>query len=105
MITALILMMILSFICIVVACVSVYVGYRALISFIAIDAQHDEYKRYLNVILTEIEDSAAIFRTDLAKTLSVNMPETRELHNHLFQLESKMAATKQALREFLKEDG
>lgn len=104
MITVLILLIMLSIISVISAGISIYVGYRALKGFIAIDAQHEEYRRYLNIILDEVEESSLLFRAELARKLSLNMPETKELNNHLFQLETKMKSFKLALKDFLIEE-
>lgn len=104
MITALVLLIILSIILVIVSSVACFFGYRATIGFLAMQDQHEEYHRFLNHSANEIEDSSAIFRLELAKKLSLSIPETKELNSHLHQLETKMNSMKMMLREFLSEE-
>lgn len=100
MIAVLILMILLSLFCIIMSCVSVYVAYKALVGFLSIQEQHEEYKRYLKVILDDIEEHSAIFRTSLAQKVGM-VQEWHELNKLLQNLETRMNSFKYTLREFL----
>lgn len=103
MIAALILMIILCLICVPLAGIAGYVAWKSASAFIASEEQKEEYRRYIRTMTDQIQESSSIFRLELARRMSLDIPEVKEMNNQLQELERKMVSFREVLNKFLTE--
>jgi hypothetical protein len=96
----LVLMSILSIICVIVSTVSVYVCYRAVKSNFEMQTRMDGYKRFFSIILNQLEEDTSFLRSELIRTLSMEIQETKHVNSSIIKFQNNLTAIKTTLKEY-----
>ena len=98
----LILMILFSLFCLLVAIGSIWAAWQSVKAFWASEEQKSQYHSFMRAAIEEIQESSAIFRTELVRRMGADIPEVKDLNTLLHTLERQMAWFRHTLDGFLK---